>query len=169
MTEQLHGNAVVAQSGGPTAVINASAGGVIGEALRQDLIEDLYGANNGILGIIQEDFFDLRAESADAIAGLRSTPSAAVGSCRYKLGDLIKDRDKYQRVLEVFRAHNIRYFFYIGGNDSMDTAHQVNRLAADIGYELRFMGVPKTSENDLCGTDNCPGYGSVANYLATAV
>ncbi len=160
---------MVAQSGGPTAVINASAGGVIGEALRQGLIEDLYGANNGILGIIQEDFFDLRAESADAIAGLRSTPSAAVGSCRYKLGDLIKDRDKYQRVLEVFRAHNIRYFFYIGGNDSMDTADKVNHLAADIGYELRVMGVPKTIDNDLAGTDHCPGYGSVAKYLATAV
>jgi 6-phosphofructokinase len=169
MTEQLRGNAVVAQSGGPTTVINSSACGVIRESLRQGVIEDLYGANNGILGIIQEDLFDLRAESADAIAGLRSTPSAAVGSCRYKLGDLIKDRDKYQRVLEVFRAHNIRYFFYIGGNDSMDTADKVNRLAAEVGYELRVVGVPKTIDNDLVATDHCPGYGSVAKYLATAV
>src|SRR2546430_3208959 len=169
MSEQLRGNAVVAQSGGPTTVINASACGVIREALRQGVIEDLYGANNGILGIIQEDLFDLRAESADAIAGLRSTPSAAIGSCRYKLGDLVKDRDKYQRVLEVFKAHDIRYFFYIGGNDSMDTADKVNRLAAGEGYELRVVGVPKTIDNDLAGTDHCPGYGSVAKYLATSV
>jgi 6-phosphofructokinase 1 len=169
MIEQLHGNAVVAQSGGPTSVINASACGVIQESLRQGVIEQLYGANNGILGIIQEDLFDLRAESADTIAGLRSTPSAAIGSCRYKLGDLVNDRDKYQRVLEVFRAHNIRYFFYIGGNDSMDTADKVNRLATEEGYEFRVVGVPKTIDNDLVGTDHCPGYGSVAKYLATAV
>jgi ATP-dependent phosphofructokinase / diphosphate-dependent phosphofructokinase len=169
MAEQLRGNAVVAQSGGPTTVINASACGIIREALRQSVIEDLYGANDGILGIIQEDLFDLRAESADTIAGLRSTPSAAIGSCRYKLGDLVKDRDKYERVLNVFRAHNIRYFFYIGGNDSMDTADKINRLGADVGYELRVIGVPKTIDNDLVGTDHCPGYGSVAKYLATAV
>jgi 6-phosphofructokinase 1 len=169
MIEQLRGNAVVAQSGGPTSVINASACGVIQEALHQSLIEQLYGANNGILGIIQEDLFDLRAESADTIAGLRSTPSAAIGSCRYKLGDLVNDRDKYERVLEVFRAHNIRYFLYIGGNDSMDTADKVNRLATEKGYEFRVVGVPKTIDNDLVATDHCPGYGSVAKYLATAV
>src|SRR5262245_32561914 len=116
MSAPLTGNAVVAQSGGPTAVINSSACGVIQEALRQSVIGDLYGANNGILGIVQEDLFDLRAESPDTIAGLRFTPSAAIGSCRYKLGNLAADRDKYQRVLDVFRAHNIRYFFYIGGN-----------------------------------------------------
>lgn len=168
MTEQLRGNAVVTQSGGPTTVINASACGVIQEALRQGAIEQLYGANNGILGIIQEDLFDLRAESADTIAGLRSTPSAAIGSCRYKLGDLVTDHDKYQRVLDVFRAHNVRYFFYIGGNDSMDTADKVTRLAAEVGYDLRVMGVPKTIDNDLVATDHCPGYGSVAKYLATA-
>jgi ATP-dependent phosphofructokinase / diphosphate-dependent phosphofructokinase len=169
MTEQLCGNAVVAQSGGPTAVINASACGVIQEALRQRVVEQLYGANNGILGIIQEDLFNLRAEAADTIAGLCWTPSAAIGSCRYKLGDLSKDGDKYQRILDVFRAHNIRYFFYIGGNDSMDTADKVNRLAAEVGYELRVVGVPKTVDNDLVATDHCPGYGSVAKYLATAV
>src|SRR5947209_1134254 len=169
MTEKLRGNAVLAQSGGPTAVINASACGVIQESLRQEEIEQLYGANHGILGIVQEDLFDLRAEAADTIAGLRATPSAAVGSCRYKLGDLVKDRDKYQRILEVFRAHNIRYFFYIGGNDSMDTADKVNRLAVEVDYELRVVGVPKTIDNDLAATDHCPGYGSVAKYLATAV
>jgi 6-phosphofructokinase 1 len=169
MAEHLHGNAVVAQSGGPTTVINASACGVIQEALRQSAIGDLYGANNGILGLVHEDLFDLRAESAETIEGLRRTPSAAIGSCRYKLGDLAKDRDKYQRLLDVFRAHQIRYFFYIGGNDSMDTADKVNRLAAEQGYELRVMGVPKTIDNDLVATDHCPGYGSVAKYLATVV
>jgi 6-phosphofructokinase len=169
MSTQLRGNAVVAQSGGPTAVINASACGVIQEALRSGVIDQLYGANNGILGIIQEDLFDLRAESAETIAGLRSTPAAAIGSCRYKLGDLHAARDKYQRILDVFRAHNIRYFFYIGGNDSMDTADKINRLAAEVEYELRVVGVPKTIDNDLVGTDHCPGYGSVAKYLATAV
>jgi ATP-dependent phosphofructokinase / diphosphate-dependent phosphofructokinase len=169
MTEQLRGNVLVAQSGGPTAVINASACGVIQEALRQGVIEQIYGANNGILGIMQEDLFDLRAESSDTIAGLRWTPSAAIGSCRYKLGDSLEDRAKYQRVLDVFQAHNIRYFLYIGGNDSMDTADKINRLAAELGYELRVVGVPKTIDNDLVATDHCPGYGSVAKYLATAV
>ena len=166
----LHGNAVVAQSGGPTAVINASACGVIEEALRhRDSIRGLFGANNGILGIVQEDLFDLAAESPESVALLRSTPSSAIGSCRYKLGDLGKDQEKYDRLLEVFQAHNIRYFFYIGGNDSMDTADKVNRLAAERGYELRVLGIAKTIDNDLVGTDHCPGYGSVAKYLATSV
>ncbi len=166
----LPGNAVVAQSGGPTAVINASACGVIQEALGQpQIIGQILGANNGILGLAHEDLFDLGAESSDTIAELRRTPSAAIGSCRYKLGDLIKDRDKYQRLLEVFRAHDVRYFFYIGGNDSMDTADKVNRLAVEEGYELRVVGVPKTIDNDLVATDHCPGYGSVAKFLATAV
>jgi 6-phosphofructokinase 1 len=169
MTEQLRGNVLVAQSGGPTAVINSSACGVIQEALGQGMMDQIYGANNGILGILQEDLFDLRAESSDTIAGLRSTPSAAIGSCRYKLGDFVKDRDKYQRVLDVFRAHDIRYFFYIGGNDSMDTADKLNRLAAELDYELRVVGLPKTIDNDLVATDHCPGFGSVAKYLATAV
>ena len=166
----LKGNAVVAQSGGPTAVINSSACGVIEETLRQrEVIGNLYGANNGILGIVQEDLFDLGAESADAIALLRATPASAIGSCRFKLGDLGKDHANYDRVLAVFAAHNIRYFFYIGGNDSMDTADKVNRLATQQGYELRVMGIAKTIDNDLKGTDHCPGYGSVAKYLATCV
>jgi 6-phosphofructokinase 1 len=165
----LHGSAVVAQSGGPTTVINASACGVIQEALKQNAIADLFGANNGILGIVHEDLFDLRAEFADTIAGLRHTPSAAIGSCRYKLGNLTADRDKYERILDVFRAHDIRYFFYIGGNDSMDTADKVTRLAREQSYELRTVGVPKTIDNDLVATDHCPGYGSVAKYLAASV
>jgi 6-phosphofructokinase len=166
---KLRGNAVVAQSGGPTAVINASACGVIQEALRQDAIGDIFGANNGILGIVHEDLFDLRAESAETIEGLKSTPSAAIGSCRYKLGNLETDRPRYERLLAVFRAHNIRYFFYIGGNDSMDTADKVNQLAKETGFELRVMGVPKTIDNDLPVTDHCPGFGSVAKYVAASV
>lgn len=161
---------MVAQSGGPTAVINSSACGVIEEVLRQrHTIANLYGANNGILGIVQEDLFDLGAESPDAIALLRATPSSAIGSCRYKLGDVEKDQEKYQRLLDVFRAHDIRYFFYIGGNDSMDTADKVNRLAQQQGYDLRVVGVAKTIDNDLVATDHCPGYGSVAKFLATCV
>jgi 6-phosphofructokinase 1 len=167
--ETLRGNAVVAQSGGPTTVINASACGVIQDALGQEAIGEVFGANNGILGLVQEDLFDVRAESPETIAGLLRTPSAAIGSCRYKLGDLTRDYDKYQRLLDVFRAHHIRYFFYIGGNDSMDTADKVNRLAREQNFELRVMGVPKTIDNDLVGTDHCPGFGSVAKYMATAV
>jgi 6-phosphofructokinase len=164
------GNAVVAQSGGPTAVINASACGIIQEALGcREHFAGLYGANNGILGIVQEDLFDLAAESPDAIDLLRSTPAAAIGSCRYKLGDLGKDQEKYERLLAVFQAHDIRYFFYIGGNDSMDTADKVDKLAAQKGYELCVLGVAKTIDNDLVGTDHCPGYGSVAKFLATCV
>ena len=170
MSTTLHGNAIVAQSGGPTTVINSSACGVIEETLRRrDVIAGLFGANNGILGIVQEDLFDMTAESAQTIADLRCTPSSAIGSCRYKLGDLAKDKGKYQRLLEVFQAHDIRYFFYIGGNDSMDTADKVDRLAKQDGYNLRVVGVPKTIDNDLVGTDHCPGYGSVAKFLATCV
>jgi 6-phosphofructokinase 1 len=166
----LRGNAVVAQSGGPTAVINASACGVIQEAQQNAaVIGQVFGANNGILGIIQENLFDLGAEAADTIEMLRCTPSSAIGSCRYKLGDLARDREKYQRLLAVFQAHDIRYFFYLGGNDSMDTADKVDRLATEVGYGLRVVGVPKTINNDLVATDHCPGYGSVAKFLATLV
>lgn len=167
----LMGNAVVAQSGGPTAVVNSSACGVIEEALRhRGVIAKLFGANNGILGIVQEDLFDLGAESSDTIAQLRCTPSSAIGSCRYKLGsDLSHDLEKYQRLLDVFAAHDIRYFFYIGGNDSIDTADKIDQFAHKHGYDLRVMGIAKTIDNDLMGTDHCPGYGSVAKFLATCV
>jgi 6-phosphofructokinase len=166
--DTLRGNAVVAQSGGPTTVTNASACGVIQEAMRYpDAIVDIYGANNGILGIVQEDLFDLRAESADTIEQLRCTPSSAIGSCRYKLGDVSQDRAKYQRLLDVFGVHDIRYFFYIGGNDSMDTAGKVHRLAVELGFPLCVVFVPKTIDNDLMATDHCPGYGSTAKFLAT--
>lgn len=164
----LKGNAVVAQSGGPTTVINASACGVIQEALKQSCIEQVFGANNGILGILNEDLFDLGAEDPETIEGLKCTPSSAIGSCRHKLKDIKKDAEQYQRILDVFEAHNIRYFFYIGGNDSMDTADKLNQLAQSQSRELRVMGVPKTIDNDLPITDHCPGYGSVAKFNAVS-
>jgi len=166
----LKGNCVVAQSGGPTTVISSSVCGVVQEAARHpDVFTGIFGAHNGILGVLEERLFDLGREPQENIEGLRRTPSAALGSCRYKLKDLDKSRADYERILEVFKAHNIRYFFYIGGNDSMDTADKVNHLAAQTGYEMVAMGVPKTIDNDLAETDHCPGYGSVAKYVATAV
>jgi len=160
-------NAIVAQSGGPTAVINASACGVIQEAMASGQIDRVFGATNGILGVLQEDLFDITAEKPETIEALKRTPAAAIGSCRYKLKSLKDSRADYERILAVFEAHDIHYFFYIGGNDSMDTADKVNRLAAETGYDLVCIGVPKTIDNDLACTDHCPGYGSVAKYVAT--
>ena len=153
------------QSGGPTSVINASVAGVIAEALNHECIEEIYGTLNGVLGILNEDFIDLAAESQQQIRALKYTPGAALGTCRYKL----KKQADFDRVLEVFKAHNIRYFFYIGGNDSQDTADKISKLAQAQGYELRVIGVPKTIDNDLPITDHTPGYGSVIKYLATTV
>ncbi|UCE99267.1 MAG: 6-phosphofructokinase [Planctomycetota bacterium] len=160
-------NAIVAQSGGPTAVINSSACGVIQEAVKSGRIGRVLGAANGILGVLQEDLFDISAEKPETIEALKQTPAAAIGSCRYKLKSIEESKADFERVLDVFRAHNIHYFFYAGGNDSMDTADKVNRLAADSGYELACIGIPKTVDNDLAYTDHCPGYGSVAKYVAT--
>jgi 6-phosphofructokinase 1 len=169
---ELVGNLVVAQSGGPTAVINASLAGVIQEAGRHECIEEIYGGANGILGILNEEFIDINEQKAKTIEGLRHTPAAALGTCRYKL-DFKKNPAKatqdMDRLFEVFAAHNIRYFFYIGGNDSQDTSHKIHQEAALRGYELRVIGVPKTIDNDLPHTDNCPGYGSVVKYNATTV
>ncbi len=165
MVQELTGNCLVAQSGGPTSVINASLAGVINEALNHECIEEIYGAENGVLGILGENLLDLAEESQQAIRGLKSTPGSALGTCRYKLRS---DRD-FDRILEVFAAHEIRYFFYIGGNDSQDSAHRIDQLAKSRGYDLRVIGVPKTIDNDLVGTDHCPGYGSVAKYVATLV
>lgn len=158
----MKGNCIVAQSGGPTAVINASACGVIQEALGSGDIEGVYAAHNGILGIFNEEIFDLGKEDPADIEGLKTTPSSALGSCRYK----VKSDEDFARILEIFKKYNIRYFFYIGGNDSMDTADKVNKLAESEGYELVVAGVPKTIDNDLAFTDHCPGYGSVIKYLA---
>ncbi|MFA5238655.1 MAG: 6-phosphofructokinase [Phycisphaerae bacterium] len=160
-------NIIVAQSGGPTAAINSSTCGVIQEALKSDKIGRIIGAINGILGVLKEDLFDISAERPETIEALRQTPAAAIGSCRYKLKSLEESQADFDRILDVFGAHNIRYFFYAGGNDSMDTADKVNKLAAARGYELVCMGIPKTVDNDLAITDHCPGYGSVAKYVAT--
>jgi len=160
-------NAIVAQSGGPTAVINSSACGVIQEAMKSGKIGSVIGATNGILGVLMEELFDISAEKSETIDALRQTPAAAIGSCRYKLKSLEDSRADFERILDVFKAHNIHYFFYAGGNDSMDTADKVNKLAAEAGYELVCMGVPKTVDNDLAFTDHCPGYPSVAKYVAT--
>ena len=164
---RIKGKAVVAQSGGPTAVINASAAGVIETALANGpVFPAVYGSYNGILGVLKEEMFDLGQEDPREIARLRRSPSAALGSCRFKLKDFDKNRADYERILEVFKADDVRYFFYIGGNDSMDTADKVARLAGEMKYEMRVMGVPKTIDNDLAFTDHCPGYGSVARYTA---
>jgi 6-phosphofructokinase 1 len=165
MVDSLKGNLVVAQSGGPTAVINASLAGVVQEGLaRSDVIAGVYGALHGIEGVLNEEMIDLGQERPQTIDLLRRTPSSALGSCRHKVS-----AEDYDRILEVFKAHNIRYFFYIGGNDSMDTAHRVGQLALSGGYEMRCMGVPKTIDNDLDYTDHTPGYGSVARWIASSV
>ncbi|MBI3878118.1 MAG: 6-phosphofructokinase [Verrucomicrobia bacterium] len=168
----LIGNLLVAQSGGPTAVINASVAGVIQEAGRHECIEEIYGGLNGILGILNEELVDLNDEKAKTIEGLKHTPAAALGTCRYKI-DVKKKPEKaakdMDRLFEVFAAHNIRYFFYAGGNDSQDTAHKIHEQAIARGYEMRVIGVPKTIDNDLPHTDHCPGFGSVVKYNATTV
>jgi len=162
-------NAFYAQSGGVTAVINASACGVI-EAARKhkDRIGKVYAGRNGIIGALTEDLIDTGKESAAAIAALRYTPSGAFGSCRYKLKGLEESRAQYERLIEVFKAHNIGYFFYNGGGDSADTCLKVSQLAETMGYPIQAIHVPKTVDNDLPITDNCPGFGSVAKYIAVS-
>lgn len=160
----LGGKLVVGQSGGPTQVINGSLVGVVEQALDQSEITGIYGSLRGISGVLEDRFIDLSRESAETLALLRRTPGAALGTVRYKL-----QRDDYARVVQVFRSHGVRFFCYIGGNDSMDTAYRVHLAAQDIGYELRCVGVPKTVDNDLAFTDHCPGYGSAARFVALAV
>ncbi|MEA3639654.1 MAG: 6-phosphofructokinase [Lamprobacter sp.] len=162
-------NAFYAQSGGVTAVINASACGVI-ETARQhpDQIANVYAGRNGIIGALTEDLIDTRQESDEAIAALRYTPSGAFGSCRYKLKSLEANRREYERLIEVFKAHDIGYFFYNGGGDSADTCYKVSQLSESLGYPVQAIHVPKTVDNDLPITDNCPGFGSVAKYIATS-
>lgn len=167
---ELTGNLLVAQSGGPTAVINSSVAGVITEAGKHECIEEIYGGLNGILGILNEELIDINDEKRNTIAGLKYTPAAALGTCRYKI-DFKKKPEKaaqdMDRLFEVFAAHNIRYFFYTGGNDSQDTTNKIHEEAVKRGYELRAIGVPKTIDNDLPHTDSCPGYGSAIKYNAT--
>jgi ATP-dependent phosphofructokinase / diphosphate-dependent phosphofructokinase len=163
-------NAFYAQSGGVTAVINASAAGVIETARKhRDRIGRVYAGRNGIIGALAEDLIDTHREPASAIAALKHTPAGAFGSCRYKLKGLEESRAQYERLIEVFRAHDIGYFFYNGGNDSADTCLKVSQIAEKLGYPLLAVHVPKTVDNDLPITDNCPGFGSVAKYVATSM
>jgi 6-phosphofructokinase 1 len=162
-------NAFYAQSGGVTAVINASACGVIETARKhKDQIGKIYAGRNGIIGALTEDLIDTGKESAAAIAALRHTPSGGFGSCRYKLKSLEQNRREYERLIEVFKAHDIGYFFYNGGGDSADTCLKISQLGEALGYPLQAIHVPKTVDNDLPITDNCPGFGSVAKYTAVS-
>ncbi|HMT80343.1 MAG TPA: diphosphate--fructose-6-phosphate 1-phosphotransferase, partial [Azonexus sp.] len=163
-------NAFYAQSGGVTAVINATACGLIQEARRHpDKIGNVLAGRDGIIGALTEDLIDTSLESDEVIARLRHTPGGAFGSCRYKLKSLEQHRAQYERLIEVFKAHDIGYFFYNGGNDSMDTAWKVSQIAEKMGYPVVCVGVPKTVDNDLPHTDCCPGFGSVAKYVATSI
>jgi 6-phosphofructokinase 1 len=169
---ELVGNLLVGQSGGPTAVINASLAGVLQEAGKHECIEEIYGGLNGILGILNEELIDINEQKAKTVEGLRYTPAAALGTCRYKI-DFKKKPEQaardMDRLFEVFKAHNIRFFFYIGGNDSQDTSHKIHLEAVKRGWDMRVIGVPKTIDNDLPHTDSCPGYGSVIKYNAATV
>ena len=162
-------NAFYAQSGGVSAVINASACGVIETAMKQSrYIGKIYAGRHGIIGALTEDLIDLSRESAATIRGLKDTPAGAFGSARFKLKGLDQNRAEYERLIEVFRAHDIGYFFYNGGNDSMDTALKVSQIGEALGYPITCVGVPKTVDNDLPHTDCCPGFGSVAKYVAVS-
>ena len=167
--KNLKGACMFAQSGGPTSVINASAAGVFIEALAQENITKVYGAAHGIKGILTESFYDMGQEDMAELELLKYTPSSALGSVRYKLKDASVDDTDYKRILEVFKKYDIRYFFYNGGNDSMDTCNKISKFMANSGYECNVIGVPKTIDNDLFGTDHCPGYGSAAKYVSTTV
>ncbi|HHT99549.1 MAG TPA: 6-phosphofructokinase [Acholeplasma sp.] len=166
---KLVGAALLGQSGGPTSVINASAAGVFIEALGQENITNVYGAIHGIKGILNEDFYDIGQEDMDELLRLKNTPSSAIGSVRFKLKDPNVDSSEYERLLEVFQKYNIRYFFYNGGNDSMDTCNKISKFFKDHDFECRVIGVPKTIDNDLNVTDHSPGYGSAAKYVATSL
>ena len=162
-------NAFYAQSGGVTAVINTTAAGVIETARKHPKhIANVYAGRNGIIGALTEDMIDTNKESARTITALKHTPGGAFGSARYKLKGIEENRAEYERLIEVFKAHDIGYFFYNGGNDSMDTAHKVSLISKQLGYPVTCLGVPKTVDNDLPITDNCPGFGSVAKYVAVS-
>ena len=166
--EKLTGACIIGQSGGPTAVINASAQGVIQTALKADCITRVLGAAHGIKGVLEDKLYDMSQEDPAELDLLQYTPSSALGSCRYKLADPDVDDTDYKRILEIFEKYNVRYFFYNGGNDSMDTCNKISKYMQKVGYECRIMGVPKTIDNDLNGTDHCPGFASAAKYIATS-
>ncbi|NCB74240.1 MAG: 6-phosphofructokinase [Clostridia bacterium] len=168
MGNELRGACIIGQSGGPTSVINASAFGVIRTALDADCITKVYGAAHGIRGVLDDRLYVMDEEDPYELELLKNTPSSELGSVRYKIADPDKDDKDYVRLLEVFKKYNVRYFFYNGGNDSMDTCEKISRYMTSVGYECRVMGVPKTIDNDLFGTDHCPGFGSAAKYIATS-
>ena len=169
MSDTLRGACVFAQSGGPTPVINSSAYGVIKTALENENITAVYGAANGVVGILNNVLYDMGAEDPQELRLLLGTPSSELGSCRYKLRPFEESDADYKKILEVFTRLDVRYFFYNGGNDSMDTCQKISDYFAAVGYECRVIGIPKTIDNDLCGTDHSPGFGSAAKYIATSV
>lgn len=167
--KNLKGALIFAQSGGPTSVINASAAGVFIEGLKNKNITGVYGAVHGIKGILNEEMYDISKEDKKELLLLKNTPSSALGSVRYKLKDSNVDETDYKKLLEVFKKYDVRYFFYNGGNDSMDTCNKISKYMAKSGYEINVIGVPKTIDNDLYGTDHCPGFASAAKFIATSV
>ena len=169
MSNALKGALIIGQSGGPSSVINASAYGVIKTALESDCITKVYGANHGIKGVLDDRLLCMDAEDPAELARLPYTPSSALGSCRYKIADPDVDDTDYKRILEIFKKYDVRYFCYNGGNDSMDACNKISKYMKKVGYECRVMGVPKTIDNDLFGTDHCPGFASAAKYIATSV
>ena len=168
MSNTLKGALIIGQSGGPSSVINASAYGVIRTALDADCITKVYGAYHGIKGVLEDKLLDMDAEDRAELDRLPYTPSSALGSCRYKIADPDVDDTDYKRILEIFKKYDVRYFCYNGGNDSMDTCN-ISKYMKKVGYDCRVMGVPKTIDNDLFGTDHCPGYASAAKYIATSI
>lgn len=164
----LKGACIFGQSGGPTSVINASAFGVFDEAFKNPNITRVLGATHGIKGILNDQLVDMGFEAMGELEKLPYTPSSALGSCRYKLADCNKDDTDYKRILEIFKKYDVRYFFYNGGNDSMDTCNKISKYLQSVGYDCHVIGVPKTIDNDLFGTDHCPGFGSAAKYIATS-
>jgi len=166
---ELKGACIIGQSGGPSSVINASAYGAIKTALESNTITRVLGALHGIKGVLDDDLIDMSKEDPEELALMMHTPSSALGSCRYKLKDPDEDETDYLRILEIFKKYDVRYFFYNGGNDSMDTCNKISKFMLRNGYECRCMGIPKTIDNDLAGTDHCPGFASAAKYIATSV
>ena len=165
----LVGSLIIGQSGGPSSVINCSAYGVIKAGLENENITTVYGAHHGIKGVLNDELMIMNEEDPAELENMLYTPSSALGSCRYKIADPDVDDTDYKRILEIFKKYNVRYFFYNGGNDSMDTCNKISKYMNRVGYECRVMGVPKTIDNDLAGTDHCPGFASAAKYIATSV
>ena len=169
MSEALKGALIIGQSGGPSSVINASAYGCIRTALDAGCITRVYGAYHGIKGVLNDELLCMDEEDRAELDRLPYTPSSALGSCRYKIKDPDEDDTDYKRILEIFKKYDVRYFCYNGGNDSMDTCNKISKYMKKVGYECRVMGIPKTIDNDLFGTDHCPGYASAAKYIATSI